>query len=39
MVTVLWIVGVALCCGLCVYGITTAVRRSKARREARALQR
>ena len=39
VVTALWIVGVALCCGLCAYGINTAVRRSKARREAQVLQR
>jgi hypothetical protein len=39
METVLWIVGAALCFGLCAYGISTAVRRSKARREAHALPR
>jgi hypothetical protein len=33
MVTVLWIIGAALCVGLCVYGITTAVRRSRDRRD------
>jgi hypothetical protein len=32
MLTFLVIVGVALCCGLCAYGINKAVRRAKERR-------
>jgi hypothetical protein len=36
MVIVLWITAAILCCGLCAYGISTAVRRSKNRRDARA---
>jgi len=32
MVTLAVIVGVAICCGLCAYGINTAVRRSRERR-------
>jgi hypothetical protein len=32
MVTILVIIAAALCCGLCAYGISAAVRRSKARR-------
>lgn len=33
-VTILLIIGAAVvCCGLCGYGIATAVRRSRARRE------
>jgi hypothetical protein len=27
------IIGVLICCGLCAYGISTAVRRSKERRD------
>lgn len=34
MVAILWVVGVAVCCGLCAYGINAAVRRSKAHRDA-----
>jgi len=30
---ILVIIGGVACCGLCAYGITTAVRRSKARRD------
>ena len=37
MVTVLWVGAIAVCCGLCAYGINVAVRRAKARREAQAL--
>ena len=33
MAIVLWITVAILCVGLCAYGITTAVRRSKDRRE------
>jgi sulfite exporter TauE/SafE len=33
MVAVLVIVGVVLCCGLCGYGINSAVRRARERRE------
>jgi len=33
MVTVLVIVSVVLCCGLCGYGINRAVRRARERRE------
>jgi len=29
MVTVLWIGVIAVCCGLCAYGINVAVRRAK----------
>ncbi len=32
MVIIAVIVGVAVCCGLCAYGINTAVRRSRERR-------
>lgn len=32
--TVLLIMAAAVCCGLCVYGVNTAVRRSRARRHA-----
>ena len=32
MVIIAVIVGAALCCGLCAYGINTAVRRSRERR-------
>jgi len=32
MATILVIVGVASCCGLCIYGINKAVRRAKERR-------
>jgi hypothetical protein len=37
MVAILWIGAIAVCCGLCAYGINVAVRRGKARREAQAL--
>jgi hypothetical protein len=30
-VAVFWVVVAAACCGLCIYGITRAVRRSKNR--------
>jgi beta-lactamase regulating signal transducer with metallopeptidase domain len=33
MVTVLWIIAAIICVALCAYGITTAIRRSKDRRE------
>jgi len=33
MVTVLWIIAAILCVALCAYGITTAVRRSRDRRD------
>jgi hypothetical protein len=33
MVTVLWIIAAILCVALCAYGITTAIRGSKDRRE------
>jgi hypothetical protein len=32
-VTILLLIGAAACFGLCAYGITTAVRRSKDRRD------
>jgi hypothetical protein len=31
---IVWILAIAACCALCGYGISVAVRRSKARREA-----
>jgi hypothetical protein len=37
MATILWIGAIAVCCGLCAYGIKVAVRRANARREAQAL--
>ena len=33
MATVLWIIAAILCVALCTYGITTAIRRSRDRRE------
>jgi hypothetical protein len=33
MVIALWIAAAVVCCGLCGYGISVAVRRAKARRE------
>jgi hypothetical protein len=33
-IAVLWIAVAAACCGLCIYGISRAVRRSKERRRA-----
>ncbi len=33
MVTVLWIIAAIVCVALCAYGITTAVRRSRDRRD------
>ena len=33
MVTVLWIIAAILCVALCAYGITTAIRRSRDRRD------
>ena len=30
-VAVIWIVFAAACCGLCIYGISIAIRRSKER--------
>lgn len=33
MVAVLWIIAAILCVALCAYGITTAVRRSRDRRD------
>jgi hypothetical protein len=30
-VTILLLIGAAVCCGLCAYGIATAVRRSRDR--------
>ena len=32
-VAVLWIVVAAACCGLCIYGISRAVRRAKERQK------
>jgi hypothetical protein len=37
MATILVIAAVIVCCGLCGYGISRAVRRSKERREAKQL--
>jgi len=37
MATILGIGAVALCCGLCVYGISRAVRRAKERSESKQL--
>jgi hypothetical protein len=37
MATILVIAAVALCCGLCGYGISRAVRRAKERRESKQL--
>lgn len=34
-VAVIWISVAAVCCGLCVYGINRAIRRSKERKEGR----
>lgn len=34
-VAIIWISVAAACCGLCVYGINRAVRRSKERKEGR----
>jgi hypothetical protein len=41
MAAILVVVGVALCCGLCAYGVNRAVRRAKERRvhDAEALTR
>jgi hypothetical protein len=41
MATILVVIGLALCCGLCAYGINRAVRRAKERRvyDAEALTR
>ena len=33
-IAVFWIAVAATCCGLCIYGISRAVRRSKKRRDA-----
>jgi hypothetical protein len=35
-VAVIWIGVAAICCGLCIYGISRAIRRSKERQEDRA---
>jgi hypothetical protein len=34
-VAVIWIGVATICCGLCIYGINRAIRRSKERREER----
>jgi hypothetical protein len=34
-VAVIWIGVAAICCGLCIYGINRAIRRSKERQEGR----
>lgn len=34
-VAIVWISVAAVCCGLCIYGINRAIRRSKERREVR----
>jgi len=34
-VAVIWIGLAAICCGLCIYGISRAIRRSKERQEGR----
>jgi hypothetical protein len=33
VVAVIWIGVAAVCCGLCIYGINKAIRRSKERQE------
>ena len=37
MVTILVIVAAVACCGLCAYGISTAIHRARARRDQQAL--
>jgi hypothetical protein len=37
MATILVIAAVVLCCGVCAYGISRAIRRARERREAQRL--
>jgi hypothetical protein len=34
-VAIMWISVAAVCCGLCIYGINRAIRRTKERKEGR----